>query len=328
MTPSEIDALFAPFYNSFVNLAELTNAQRPLHMAHYTTLATLEKIIKTNELWFSNPLFMNDLQEMRWGVQTGQNVFREVATEPDIIALAGSDARMNLISNAFYHYFQTFDREHAFDVYVFCFSEHDPVKHPDGLLSMWRGYGGNGHGAALVFNTSFITVIPESPLLIAKVNYATEAERVDWLKDTFRRCFSGLRQHGVTDADLHVVGYQMFYLMMIYSILSKHPGFREEQEWRVIYLPFRDQKGLFKEQLHYVMGQDAIEPKLRFPIEPLKLEPRETWTFDSILETILLGPTHQSPLAELSIKRMFQTLKKPEFIPKLKFSGIPLRPTR
>ncbi len=34
--------------------------QKPL-LAHYTTLDTLEKILVANELWFSNPLFMNDL---------------------------------------------------------------------------------------------------------------------------------------------------------------------------------------------------------------------------------------------------------------------------
>jgi hypothetical protein len=235
---------------------------------------------------------------------------------------------MTLINNAFSNYFHNFDVNHAFDVYVFCVSEHDPKKHPDGLLSMWRGYGANGHGAAIIFNTKFLVPIPDSPLLIAKVNYATEVEREEWLKNIFRRCYGLLRMSDFSDAELHTLGYHMFYLMMIYSLLSKHPGFVEEQEWRVVYLPDRDAKGLFKERLHYVMTQNAIEPKLRFPLEPLMLEPRQTWTFESIVDTILLGPTHQSALAGLAIRRMFTSLKKPEFIPKLKFSGIPLRPTR
>ena len=37
------------------------------------------------------------------------------------------------------------------DTYVFCLSEH-AKDDTDGLLSMWRGYGGNGNGAAIVFD--------------------------------------------------------------------------------------------------------------------------------------------------------------------------------
>ncbi len=29
-------------------------------LAHYTSLDTLEKILRTNEIWFLNPLLMND----------------------------------------------------------------------------------------------------------------------------------------------------------------------------------------------------------------------------------------------------------------------------
>jgi hypothetical protein len=38
--------------------------QKRLLVAHYTTLEVLEKILGTNEIWFSNPLFMNDLEEV------------------------------------------------------------------------------------------------------------------------------------------------------------------------------------------------------------------------------------------------------------------------
>jgi hypothetical protein len=233
MTPAEADALFAPFYDRFVNLAVLTSTERPLHMAHYTTLNTLEKIITSNELWFSNPLFMNDLQEMRWGVQKGQSVFVDVANEPDIIATVGSDARMSFINHAFLSYFRNFDLKYAFDVYVFCLSEHDPVKHPDGLLSMWRGYGANGHGAALVFNTSFITVAQDSPLLIAKVHYATEAEREAWLKDIFRRCFGILRQNHVPDTDLHIIGYHMLWHVSFVPVHADVDGWRGRHSFKL-----------------------------------------------------------------------------------------------
>jgi hypothetical protein len=65
MTDEEIAPLFDHLYRrSIVNLA-------PPLLAHYTSLEVLEKIMTTNEIWFSNPLFMNDLQEVRFGMLEG-----------------------------------------------------------------------------------------------------------------------------------------------------------------------------------------------------------------------------------------------------------------
>lgn len=191
---------------------------------------------------------------------------------------------------------------------------------------MWRGYGSNGQGAAIVFNTQFINLVPGSPLLIVKVNYANNETRKAWVKNSFINCLSKINQLSVSKRVLEVIGFHMFQLAMIYSISSKHPGFEEEQEWRVIYLPDRDLNKLMDAQRTYFRRNNTIEPKLRFPIEPLKLEPRQTWTFDSIVERIVLGPTHFSPSARNLAGRMFSSLGKPGFASKIWVSEIPYRP--
>jgi Protein of unknown function (DUF2971) len=291
---------------------------------HYTSLNVLEKIIQTNELWFSNPLFMNDLQEMRFGMLEGRKALDELFLVPQIITACGSSERAAIIQKWFHHYFNDFDMNQIFDVYVFCLSEHDP-KNADGLLSMWRGYGGNGMGAALVFKTDFVTLSEVSPLMIAKVKYASEQDRVASMKETFTNCVDVLKRHQIPDEKLYFVSYNMFTLMKFYSLLSKHHGFAEENEWRIIYLPDRDVNGLFKEQFSYAIGKNGIEPKLRFKIEPLATETDATWTFHSILDRIILGPSISSPLALNSARRLFDTLNKPEFKQKLWPSSIPLR---
>jgi hypothetical protein len=43
---------------------------KPL-LSHYTSLSTLEQILKTDEMWFSNPLYMNDFEELRFGMREG-----------------------------------------------------------------------------------------------------------------------------------------------------------------------------------------------------------------------------------------------------------------
>jgi hypothetical protein len=154
---------------------------RPL-LAHYTSIDVLEKIMKKDELWFSNPLFMNDLEEVRFGMQQGARLFWQNQL---LVEACGSLNRAQILTNAFAHFYNRFDQEHVFDTYVFCLSQHDP-KNTDGRLSMWRGYGGQGNGAALVFNTRFLTDSnPISPLVFTRVHYATAEGRIEWLKTKF-----------------------------------------------------------------------------------------------------------------------------------------------
>jgi hypothetical protein len=178
MTAEEIAALFAPLElalnDDFVWLVN----NHPL-LAHYTSIDVIEKILRSEEIWFSNPLFMNDLEELRFGMLEGKRLLEE---SDAVKQFAGSQARADLIKSAFSLIFDRFDREHAIDVFVFCLSEHDP-KNTDGLLSMWRAYGGQGNGAAIVFNTGFVAAPHDnSPIALTRVNYASREIRLSWLQ--------------------------------------------------------------------------------------------------------------------------------------------------
>ena len=151
---------------------------RPL-LAHYTSIDVLEKIMKSGEIWLSNPLVMNDLEEVRFGVLEG---VRLVEQSEAVTRACKTKERAAKLRAAFSHYFKEFNEQHAFDTYIFCMSEHDTTK-KDGLLSMWRGYGGNGSGAALIFNSNFAFRNESSPILIARVHYDTADGRISWMSD-------------------------------------------------------------------------------------------------------------------------------------------------
>jgi hypothetical protein len=295
-------------------------------LAHYTSIDVIKKILRSEEIWFSNPLFMNDVEEMRFGMLEGKRLFEE---SDAVKQFAGSQARVDRMKHDFNFYFTQFDREHAIDEYVFCLSEHDP-QNTDGLLSMWRGYGGQGNGAALVFNTRFVTSPNEnSPLALTRVSYASRENRLAWLKVKIEQwCISLMASStSIPDDKLYIVTYRLFNLIKLFALKFKHDGFHEEREWRVIYMPDRDPQGLFlKERFGYVIGSRGVEPKLKFKIEPLPIEPRETWTFATILEGIILGPSVASPLARSSVMRMLENMGKAEFAQKVVASTIPLRP--
>ncbi len=340
MNVDEINTLFAPLYEDRLdNIAVMSKQERPSFLAHYTSLDVLEKIIKNNELWFSNPLNMNDYQELQFGFYNGRDLFHEVRKEPETLNMCDSPERLDLIVHWFNAYFNDYEKNHILDVFVFCLSEHKKDQ-PNGLLSMWRGYGQDGNGAALIFNTSFLTVKHESPLIFAKVFYGSEQERFDNMKETFRKCFSLISDKIIENEHLYIVGYHLFYLMLCQSLLSKHQGFKEEEEWRIIYLLDRDpprpdpdlpnEKGktLLKNNIFHFVNGNSIETKLRFPIKPLKLEPRQEWTFESILENIILGPVHNNRYSVHAVKIMLDCLGKPEFKSKVWHSETPYRPAK
>jgi hypothetical protein len=266
---------------------------------------------------------MNDLEEMRFGILEGPRLF---ATSETVSKLCTTPERFQRILYDFEGFFQQFDREHALDVYVFCLSEHDPLN-TDGALSMWRAYGGLGNGAALVFNTEFVTVKDNAPTALTKVEYETRSNWLEWLSKKFDEWASAVAPmiEQVPDDKLYILAYHFFQLVKLFSLKFKHDGFKEEQEWRIVYLPDRDPQGILKGALGYAIGPRGVEPKLKLKIEPLPLEPRETWTFGSILDRIILGPSISSDLAKNSFGRMLEIMGKQEFKNKVVSSTIPLR---
>ena len=66
MNALEIGILLKPLYLDIDDAKKIEN-EKPL-LAHYTSIAALKAILETDTVWLSNPLFMNDFQEVRFGV--------------------------------------------------------------------------------------------------------------------------------------------------------------------------------------------------------------------------------------------------------------------
>jgi hypothetical protein len=135
-----------------------------------------------------------------------------------------------------------------------------------------------------------------------------------------------LKNASIPDDKLYIAAYSFFQTIKFFSLKSKHDGFEEEREWRVISMPDRAPQSDWKERfrLHYIIGERGIEPKLIFKVQPV--DPAETWTFADILEKIILGPSLSSWLARRGIERLLENVGKPELRDKVCASLIPLRP--
>jgi hypothetical protein len=119
--------------------------------------------------------------------------------------------------------------------YLFCVSEHPSYEDQRGRLSMWRAYGG-ATGVALVMNAevmhaeSNVLGVYSSPVYYA--NTPEFAEEFATVAANIRHEVAYLRQCGKETVKESVL------TMMHFAVLcTKHPGFREELEWRVIASP-------------------------------------------------------------------------------------------
>lgn len=294
--------------------------QLPL-LAHYTSIGTLERIAQTGEIWFSNPLYMNDVDELRYGMNLGLHAVRSHAG----LREACPPDHYNALLDAFDTLYTTFDNDSAFDVYVFSCSEHDDRIGDDGLLSMWRGYGGDGNGVAIVFDMDEL-LSARTPLLVRQVQYLSYEESEAWMDAKLQQFALTLRRLGGPVAGMKDAAAALFERIKLFALFTKHRGFHEEREWRIVYLREEDREGLLTQQLHYAIGGRGIEPRLRFTTDALGGAAARPELKDMV-QRIILGPVLATPLALRSVVRMLE-IYQPAWTDRVARSSTPYRSQR
>jgi hypothetical protein len=320
MENQEIAATFAALHARFDNTRRIR--EDPPQLAHYTSVQVLEKIVQEEQVWLSNPLYMNDLEEMRFGLNVGAQRF---LSSPAITQASGGGQRAQRLSDSFSHYYKMLDTEGALDTYVFCLCEHER-NNDDGILSMWRGYGGHGNGAALVFDTAAIPIPPAAPMYITPVRYGSRDERVQWVDDLLNEWGEIVKHSDIPEGQLYIAAHQFFSVLKLFALTTKHHGFREEQEWRVIYLPENDPGNHLDSALSYAITDRGVEPKLKYRIAPIPAFSPSPISLRQLLVRIILGPAVSSHLSVLATRRMLERIGKQEFCDRVAASTIPLRP--
>ena len=304
-----------------INEEETFPSVRPL-LAHYTSVEVLEKIVEGNELWFSNPLYMNDWEELQYGMNIGAAAFRS----SDILRKAmQSTEHHEVLIHHFDRLYEQFSHEHAIDTYVLCFSRHDPSDF-DGRLSMWRGYGAKGSGVAIVFDTAKLSALENSPLILGPVRYASKEERIGWVEEKLRGVAALLSSLPQSDSDLYHVAHLWIERLKMFSLFTKHDGFEEEKEWRVVYMSERDGNKALGEMLDYQITAKGVEPKLKLKLNPIVGVLDDTASVGALTNRIVLGPSLSSVLSVRSIQKMLSVRGRTELANCVVASSIPFRP--
>ena len=270
---------------------------------------------------------MNDHEEVRFGVLNGLDIIR---TSNLLRNALGTDHRRNIFFDAIDAESEMYGTEHVLDLYVMCFSVHRH-DNDDGQLSMWRGYGNQGKGAAIVFDTSQLPVPDESPLVLGAVWYATQDDRKAKISEKVDEVSSFLTDNPIPDEYIASFAIELFVRLCLFAIFSKHLGFKEENEWRLVYFKDRDQPESknalrkYEKYYGYLNGANGIQPKLKLPVGELLQGINANVTFSDLVNSIIIGPSSASPLAKRSVERMLNLIERSSLVSKLKTSGIPFR---
>jgi hypothetical protein len=295
-------------------------SQTPL-LAHYTSINNFDCIIDGEELWFANPLNMNDSDELIFGMKQGTAEFRK---NEALIKACGNEEVFGRLLRILDHHLNHFDKNHVLDIYISCFSRHDEDDF-DGSLSMWRGYGADGGGISFVIDTNKIEPNEHSPIILAPVNYATNEERIEWIKLRINQLAELLANLEKSDELLNSIARNWIERLKVFSLFTKHKGFQEEKEWRFVYLSDRDSEAHYPSMFGYNISNKGVEPKLKLRLDQIP-STSSSLTLESLIDRVILGPTASSELSMRSLARMLEIKGKQALAGKVYASSIPYRP--
>ena len=287
-------------------------------LAHYTTAHAACEIIRSSELWLTNLRRMNDIHEIQYGVGLVNQYFDgpEAARRRSFFATVGLPDWPEFaesLNNPLWSL--------RHETFVSCLSEHPITGEENGRLSMWRGYGHNESAALLINPRVFDTITDHLGVFSLKVRYweiDQLSKKLDYVQDSVLRL--GIDVIRIHSEVLHAWLRHFFTLL---PLSLKHPGFREEQEWRIFHTADHNKKTVVKTRVQSVGGVPQIVKVL--PLEDYSSQGGPDISIQSIYAGAIVGPTDSQLLVAEAIDHLLREkgVDDPEMIATL--SLIPFR---
>ncbi|HYD34401.1 MAG TPA: DUF2971 domain-containing protein, partial [Methylophilaceae bacterium] len=217
--------------------------------------------------------------------------------------------------------FRAWSPAFSVDTYVTSVSVHRAEEDKYGRLSMWRAYGGNA-GVALVLNGG--VMFRESKALAAyssPVAYMEEDEIGKEILSVAQQIAKNVEYvRGLGEDGLKKT---VFHMLRFAAICTKHPSFKEEEEWRVVASPVVESSDLLKSEIELINGIPQKVLKIKLEDHPDK--GLEGLTPSVFLDRILIGPCEHPKVIWQSLVRLMDEAGIEEPHKKLFITGIPLR---
>lgn len=313
-----LNEIFIPY-----NLERNRKMNQPnRYFAHYTSAYAATQIIEKGDMWLRNTSVMNDFSE----VQHGQNCFNAVLK--DAAMARRFQAALNAINPLFekilFEILTETIPDRLQNTYMASISEHGdgaPSEDKLGRLSMWRAYGGNTNVALIFRSEEFITPRPYLPVYSSPILYAGDHR----FKFEFTRVIQNLEknQEQLSKIPLNIVGAHL-HLAIHFAVLStKHPGFAEELEWRVIYCPGLYKHNPLRKTVETIDGVPQIVYHLDLEDDPAIGKNR--MKIKDLLHEVIIGPTQYPQVIKDAMVTKLIDANVPDAWDRVRVSDIPLR---
>ena len=307
--------IFSPYILEKTKLVR----ENGLRFVHYTSAEAAMKIIKNEEVWLRNAQCMNDFTEIEHGIdclvtafksETEGKLFKEMLNS----LFPGIVDELTELFNGWIPYFRS-------STYIICVSEHSDCEDKFGKLSMWRAYGGRNSVAIVLNNMPFFAETDVFKAYSYPIEYIDTSEYGEQL-DGLRKRMYAEKEYLLNIGKDSVLSW-LFHIFKYIVLCTKHPGFAEEKEWRIVYTPKY-------EKSEYV--ESNIETINKVPQEVHKISlrdiPEQNFTGASIpelVDRIIIGPSdHQLVIGDAFIT-LLKNCNCEEAEKKIYYSGIPLR---
>ena len=162
-------------------------------------------------------------------------------------------------------------------------------------------------------------------LLWPPVTYGSQDERRELIRAKILEVSHFIAENEVSDEDLFKLAYALFRRICLFAVFTKHSGFLEEDEWRLVYFKESDTDDRLHQYFGYFNGPDGIQPKLKLPTSPIAGVINDDFSLDEIIHSIIVGPSASSPMAKKSVERMLSAVGFENLKSRLHMSGIPIR---
>jgi hypothetical protein len=218
---------------------------------HYTNADAAMSIIRSGEIWMRLSSCMNDFSEVEHGLRCLYGAYRRQDCGGEF-RRALEDVATGL-ADEIGALFGAWTPSFRFATYLTCISEHDDKEDRTGRLSMWRAYSGDDTGVAFVMRPSvFHTPSDALRAYTSPVAYLNEgyfAVALLTVANNIDREREFLRQQ-----DRNVVKHHASAMLRLAVLCTKHPGFAEEKEWRIVYSPDLEKSNRISKEIVSIRG--------------------------------------------------------------------------
>ncbi len=306
----------------------------PEILFHYTDAFALRSIVEASEIWATHYEYTNDALELKYGMnvaadqierrlaryrRSNKSFTREEYVKDPSIVDKPSWVILDVVVSMVRNWPEI--RLLFAEFFVSCFSAN-----PD-MLSQWRAYAANASGYSIGFDSNSLSQIGVSGnkidfmIDLIKVIYNPEIQAevidkaLDWVCDYVDKNIFEVQQERLEDAITNWCALLLGTVVGL-SIRFKHPGFEEEDEWRLIIAPdVLDGLDLDTSIVETRVSNNRIVPFLKLAIE------------QSAIKNLTVGPKNNiammDPANDIALRQLFRNAGKD--IPRVIRSRTPFR---